>query len=136
MYDNRVHLMGFIGKDAALRQTSTGREFVVLSLATTASWRDERGEYTDKTKRTDWHRCVAWSNLSKRAGVLKKGMRVEVEGQLRYRKITDRKREDVTYTIAEIHLTKLRTLDRATSDGEESVPSQPDDHPDDEPFVS
>ena len=136
MYDNRVHLMGFLGKDAALRQTSTGREFVVLSLATTASWRDERGEYTDKTRRTDWHRCIAWSNLSKRAGSLKKGTHVEVEGQLRYRKVTDREQKDVTYTLAEIHLSKLRTVDPAPKDDAESVPPQPGNSSEDEAFVS
>ena len=99
MYDNRVHLMGFLGKDAALRQTSTGREFVVLSLATTASWRDERGEYTDQTKRTDWHRCIA-------------------------------------YTLAEIHLSKLRTVDPAAKDDEESPPPQLGNSSEDEAFVS
>jgi len=122
MYDNNVRLMGFIGKDAVTRKTSNGKEFVVLSLATSVSWKDENGQYTDKTKRTDWHRCVAWFNLSKFAGTLKKGAHVEVEGELRYRQVSDSKQKDVKHTLAEIHLSKILKLDRAEKRESDSLP--------------
>lgn len=128
MYDNNVRLMGFIGKDAVVRKTSNGKEFVVLSLATSVSWKDENGQYTDKTKRTDWHRCIAWSNLSKFAGTLKKGAHVEVEGELRYRQVSDSKQKDVKHTLAEIHLSKLLKLDRAEKrDSDGGAPDMSDD---------
>jgi single-strand DNA-binding protein len=136
MYDNNVRLMGFLGKDAVTRKTSNGKEFVVLSLATTVSWKDDQGQYTDKTKRTDWHRCIAWSNLSKFAGTLKKGAHVEVEGELRYRKVTDSKHSDVKHTFAEIHLSKILKLDRAEGRGDESFPAQLDEAPADEPSAA
>lgn len=123
MYDNNVRLMGFIGKDAVTRKTSNGKEFVVLSLATTVSWKDQDGQYTDQTKRTDWHRCIAWSNLSKFAATLKKGAHVEVEGELRYRQVPDNKQKEVQHTLAEIHLSKILKLDRAERrDGDGASP--------------
>ncbi len=44
MFDNSVRLVGFVGKDAEVRTTKTQREFTVLSLATTASWKDKNGD--------------------------------------------------------------------------------------------
>jgi len=136
MYDNNVRLMGFIGKDAVTRKTTNGKEFVVLSLATSVSWKDENGQYTDKTKRTDWHRCVAWSNLSKFAGTLKKGAHVEVEGELRYRQVSDSKQKDVKHTLAEIHLSKILKLDRAEKRESDSVPPEMGDESAEQPSAA
>jgi single-strand DNA-binding protein len=136
MYDNNVRLMGFIGKDAVTRKTSNGKEFVVLSLATSVSWKDENGQYTDKTRRTDWHRCIAWSNLSKFAGTLKKGAHVEVEGELRYREAPDRKQKDVTHTLAEIHLFKILKLDRAERRESDSAPPDLSDESAEQPSAA
>jgi single-strand DNA-binding protein len=133
LYDNNVRLMGFIGKDAVPRKTGNGKQFVVLSLATAVSWKDEHGQYTDKTKRTDWHSCIAWSNLSKFASTLKKGAHIEVEGELRYRKVADSKKKDVVHTVAEIHLSKILKLDRAERrGGDENFPPELDNDPVDE----
>jgi single-strand DNA-binding protein len=44
MFDNVVRLIGFVGSDAELKTTKTQREFTVLSLATTASWKDKNGD--------------------------------------------------------------------------------------------
>ena len=62
MYDNTVRLIGFLGKDAEVKSTKSGNEYTVLSLATQASWKDKKsGEYVN---RTEWHRMIAWANLS------------------------------------------------------------------------
>jgi len=37
-------LVGFVGKGAEVKTTKTQREFTVLSLATTASWKDKNGD--------------------------------------------------------------------------------------------
>ena len=42
MFDNVVRLIGFVGSDAKLKTTKAQREYTVLSLATTASWKEER----------------------------------------------------------------------------------------------
>ncbi len=40
MFDNSVRLVGFVGKDAEVKTTKTQCEYTVLSLATTASWKN------------------------------------------------------------------------------------------------
>ena len=46
MYSNRVTLIGFVGKDAEVRNTRNQACFTVLSLATKRSWKDrESCEY-------------------------------------------------------------------------------------------
>ena len=62
MFDNVVRLIGFVGSDAELKTTKTQREFTVLSLATTASWKDKNGD--GYIRRTEWHRLVVIWNLS------------------------------------------------------------------------
>ena len=44
MFDNVVRLIGFVGSGAELKTTKTQREYTVLSLATTASWKDKNGD--------------------------------------------------------------------------------------------
>jgi single-strand DNA-binding protein len=111
MYDNAVRLIGFLGKDAEVKSTKTGNEYTVLSLATQASWKDKKsGEYVN---RTEWHRMIAWANLSTFAATLKKGAHLSVEGELRYREFNDKKHKKVKVRLAEIHLGKIGKLDRA-----------------------
>jgi single-strand DNA-binding protein len=54
MFDNVVRLIGFVGSDAELKTTKAQREYAVLSLATTASWKDKNGD--GYIRRTEWHR--------------------------------------------------------------------------------
>lgn len=116
MFDNVVRLIGFVGSDAELKTTKTQREFTVLSLATTASWKDKNGE--GYIKRTEWHKLVAWGNLSTFAATLRKGAHLAVEGELRYREFVPKKQKkqkngDHKIRVAEIHLSKIAKLDRA-----------------------
>ncbi len=46
MFDNVVRLIGFVRSDAELKPTKTQREYAVLSLATTASWKDKTATAT------------------------------------------------------------------------------------------
>ena len=64
MFDNVVRLIGFVGSDAELKTTKTQREFAVLSLATTASWKDKNGD--GYIRRTEWHKLVVIWNLKPR----------------------------------------------------------------------
>ena len=83
MYLNQVSLIGFVGKDAELKTTTNNRDFVVLSVATGRSWKDK--ETQEYKRETDWHRVVAWGNLTKFAQKLKKGEHIFVQGELRPR---------------------------------------------------
>ncbi|MGI9072233.1 MAG: single-stranded DNA-binding protein [Bryobacteraceae bacterium] len=55
--NNRVTLIGFVGKDAEVRNARNQAHFTVLSLASKRSWKDRQsGEYKSHTT---WHRCIA-----------------------------------------------------------------------------
>ena len=111
MYDNTVRLIGFLGKDAEVKTSKNGNEYTILSLATQVSWKDKKsGEYVN---RTEWHRMIAWANLSTFAATLKKGAHLAAEGELRYREFNDKKHKKLKIRLAEIHLSKIGKLDRA-----------------------
>jgi single-strand DNA-binding protein len=109
-----------------LKTTKAQREYTVLSLATTASWKDKNGD--GYIRRTEWHKLVAWGNLSLFAATLKKGPHVSVEGELRYREFVPKKQKksknsDHKIRVAEIHLSKIAKLDRAEKrDSDEPLP--------------
>ncbi len=117
MYLNRLTLIGFLGRDAESKQTSTGRTYTVLSIATKSSWKDkETGEYTS---RTEWTRCIAWGKLGEWAASLTKGLHLQVEGELRTREWTDRVGKpaiEVKRRIAEMRVDSVLKLDRAEKD--------------------
>ena len=71
MYDNSVRLIGFLGQNAEKRTARNKTPYVILNLATTVRWRGKQSQ--DKVERTEWHRLIAWGNLAKFAGTLKRG---------------------------------------------------------------
>ena len=107
---NKVILIGRIGKNAEVKTAQNKKEYVVLSIATSESWKNDKGEYET---RTEWHRVYAWSNLSNFAKTLLKGQLVSVEGKIKYREIEeDVEGEPFKHTIAEIHATGMRRLSK------------------------
>jgi single stranded DNA-binding protein len=67
---NKVILIGHLGQNAEAKTAQNSKEFVVLNIATQESWKNDKGDYEN---RTEWHRVYAWSNLSKFAKTLQKG---------------------------------------------------------------
>jgi single stranded DNA-binding protein len=79
-YQNTHSIRGYVGQDAKTTKFENDRQVTNFSVATKTFWK-ENGE--DKS-RTEWHRVVAWGNLSKKvAETLKKGQPVLVEGESR-----------------------------------------------------
>jgi single-strand DNA-binding protein len=70
---NKVILTGRLGQNAEVKTAQNNREFVVLNLATPGSWKNDKGDYEN---RTEWHRVYTWSNLSKLVKTLQKGQLV------------------------------------------------------------
>src|ERR1700728_2929567 len=61
MYQNRISLIGFLGKDATAVSTNNAN-FTALSLATKSAYKDKTtGKYIDHT---EWHRCIVWGKLA------------------------------------------------------------------------
>jgi single-strand DNA-binding protein len=87
--ENKVILVGNLGKDPEVRYTASGEAMCNFSLATTDSWKDK--STGEKKELTEWHRVSFFGKLAEIAGqYLKKGSQVYVEGSLRTRKWTDK----------------------------------------------
>jgi len=125
MYDNSVRLIGFLGRDAEKRTARNNTPYVILNLATTVRWRSKESQ--ENVERTEWHRLVAWGNLAKFAGTLKRGNHISAEGELRYRIISDKDNSKVEHRLAEIHLAKIGKLDRSEQLTDELPVVQTDD---------
>ena len=125
MYDNSVRLIGFLGRDAEKRTARNNTPYVILNLATTVRWRSKESQ--GNAERTEWHRLIAWGNLAKFAGTLKRGNHISAEGELRYRMISDKEHSEVEHRVAEIHLAKIGKLDRGEQLNDELPAIQTDD---------
>ena len=81
-------------------------KFVVLSVATSESWKNEKGEYDT---RTEWHRVYAWGTLVNYAKTLQKGQLVNLEDKIKYRTVVEEVEGTAfKHTIAEIQAPSMR----------------------------
>ena len=85
---NKILLIGNLGDDPEIRYSNAGKKLANISLATTDKWKDkETGEMKEDTQ---WHRITLWGFDADLADeYFKKGMRLYVEGSLKYSKSTD-----------------------------------------------
>jgi single-strand DNA-binding protein len=125
MFQNRVTLIGFLGKDAEKRVAKNEMPYTVLALATKDSWKNRSGEWQSRTER---HRCIVWGpNFAAFAADIKKGAHLQVEGELRSREY---QKDGATHRIVEIRTKSILKLDRAKQQTE-AVPqeAEPSDVP-------
>ena len=122
---NKVIFIGRLGKNAEVKTAQNNKEYVVFSLATSESWKNEKGDYEN---RTEWHRVYAWSNLSSFAKTLQKGQLITLEGKIKYREVSEEV-EGVTFkhSIAEIHATSMKRLSKVESPDDPSDGASDDD---------
>jgi len=106
MYQNRLSLIGFSGKEAEQKFTNGAVAYTVLSLATKTSWKNDKDEWES---RTEWHRIIAWSKLGEFALTLPKGAHLQVEGEMRSREF---ERDGVKRRIWECRAYRIAKLDR------------------------
>lgn len=82
----KVELIGNLGQEPKIMKAEKGNEFVILSVATTDSYKDKKGNW--QNKETLWHDVIIFSpNAIKFAKELKKGDRVHVKGILSYKQV-------------------------------------------------
>jgi single-strand DNA-binding protein len=132
MYENRVELMGFLGKNPESKSTKkTGRTLAILSLATKTWWKDKDEQPQEKT---EWHRVIVWNGLAEYAvDKLKKGDHLYVAGTLVsnvYEKEIGKGKSKgkVQITAWQIKAFSIRKLDR-----KETVPTAPATAPEPQP---
>lgn len=97
---NKAMLIGRLGADPVLRNTSNGTAVANFNIATNEEWTDAANQ---KQSSVEWHRIVVWNKLATVcAQHLKKGRQVYVEGRIKSRKYigNDQKEHYVTEIIA------------------------------------
>ena len=114
MYNNRVMITGFLGRDAETKTARNDNPFTRLSVATKRTWKNrETGEYESQTT---WHRCVVFGSQAAFAATLLKGAHVQIEGELRTREYSEKapgkKSAVVKKSVTEIRVFRITKLDR------------------------
>ena len=86
---NKVILVGNLGADPKVSNTTNGAKIVNLNIATSETWKDRASG--ERKERTEWHRVVIFNpqlaDVAER--YLRKGSKVYLEGQLQTRKWED-----------------------------------------------
>jgi len=92
---NKVQLIGNLTRDPELRYTSSGTPVVSFSVATNRTYTDSSGKVVEDAEFTN---VVAWSKLAEICSqLLKKGMKVFVEGRLQTSKWNDKETGKAMY---------------------------------------
>jgi len=88
MLQNKVQLIGNLGANPEVKTLESGKKVARFSLATTESYKNEKGE---KVKETQWHTLIAWNKLAELVETyLTKGNEIAVEGKLVNKSWTDK----------------------------------------------
>jgi single-strand DNA-binding protein len=135
---NKVILIGNLGADPEVKNTSNGRLMATLRLATNETWNDK--QTGERRERTEWHRVVIFNEtLAKQAEqYLKKGRKVYVEGQLQTKKWQDEQGQDryMTEVILQGFNSELKFLDKPNNgSGGDSFNDDFGSHPKSAPSV-
>ncbi len=128
---NQLTIIGFIGKNAETKYLPNATPVVKFSVATKKSWKDDKGEWQEKTQ---WHNVIAFGKgFEPMAERLQKGTHVFVQGELGTReydrsiKVPNGKKsiEHVIQQLAvELKADTIRILDR-TAKSEQSDAAEP-----------
>ena len=105
---NHVVLIGNCGKDPELKQLEDGTQVAKITLATTSSFRNNKGEVQNNT---DWHTVILWRSLAELVkNYVTKGSLLMVEGQLKYRNYAAK--EGHTVYVTEVVASNIIMLDK------------------------
>jgi single-strand DNA-binding protein len=127
---NQLTIIGFIGCNAETKQLPNGSVVIKFSVATTKKWKDDKGEWKEKTQ---WHAVVGFGQgFAHLAPRLLKGAHVLMQGELTTREY-DRTitvpagKKSVEHVIqqlaVELKADTIRILDRSGS-SESSEPAE------------
>ena len=131
---NQLTIIGYLGKNAETKQLPNGTPVTKFSVATTRSWKNDKGEWTDKTQ---WHTVVAYGRgFAQVVPRLTKGAHVFVQGELTTREydrtiqVPSGKKtiEHVVQQLAvELKADTIRLLERTSNSGTSEAPSTTND---------
>ncbi len=119
---NQLTIVGYVGKNAETKDLANGTPVVKFSVATKKAWKDEQGEWKD---RTQWHNVIAYGKgFESIAERLVKGALVFIQGELTTReydrtiKVTASKKavdHVIQQLVAELKADAIRVLDRSVN---------------------
>lgn len=105
---NKVTLIGNLGKEPEITTLEGNISVAKLSLATTETYKDDKGE---SHTQTEWHSIVLWRGLAEMAAkYLHKGTLVYIEGKIKTRNYVDK--DEKTRYVTEIIADSLIMLDK------------------------
>lgn len=113
---NKAFILGNAAAPARIHAFPDGSKIATLSVATTESWKDAKGEWHESV---DWHRVVLRGFNVAKAERVAKGSPVHVEGRMRNRRFTDA--SGVERTVCEIEADSIEVLARPAK----AEPAQP-----------
>jgi single-strand DNA-binding protein len=130
---NQLSIIGFIGKNAETKYLPNGTPVTKFSVATKKSWKDENNQWKEKTQ---WHNVAAFGKgFEQLADRLVKGAHVFVQGEIttheydRTIKVSIGKGKSIEHVIqqlaVELKADTIRTLDRSSSNSEQSDAAEP-----------
>ena len=97
---NQVRLIGHLGKDPEVRETTTGKKLARFSVATNETYINDKGE---RVSETQWHNITCWGKTASLAEkLLSKGSEVALEGKISTRQYNDKEgnRKFITEIVA------------------------------------
>ena len=120
---NRVILVGNLTRDPELKELESGTKLCTFGMATNFSWRTKDGEL--KTN-VEFHNIVTWNKLAEICDtLLKTGMLVFVEGEIRTRSWEDENKE--VHQKKEIRANEVKLLnDKQKHDQDGDKKEEPD----------
>lgn len=105
---NKVQLIGYVGKDPLIKTTSNGRKLALIRVATDLFFTAVNG---NTIKHTTWHDVIVWEKKAEMAAnIFITGSHILVEGRIVYRTYEDRTGH--TRYVTEIKAESLMNLDR------------------------
>jgi single-strand DNA-binding protein len=111
---NKVTLIGNLGKDPETQTLEGGVSLAKFSLATTESYKDDKGTLHSET---EWHNVILWRGLADLAAkYLKKGSSIYLEGKIKTRSYEDK--TGIKKYVTEIIGESFIMLDKKTEDNE------------------
>ncbi len=79
---NKAMIIGYLGRDPELRNTSGGNPVCRLNVGTTRTYTNK--STNEKVSESEWHRVTVWGKQAENcAKFLKKGSQAYIEGRLR-----------------------------------------------------
>lgn len=109
---NKIYLIGNIGQDPEIKNTNNGKSISRFSIAINDGYKDQAGQWVNKTS---WFNVMSFKDLSK----LSKGDKIFIEGSLNINEWQDK--EGIKHKNIEINAQKVHKLIKPESS---EVPAQ------------